>query len=162
LRDAAPGFGRQRFVAGASISPAGQVYWAKDAFLYGFDWFTTFNQYFPQILGQTGALAPGAQVVDMAYATNGVMRFDNVVVSSAGTYQISFRYAFEFGLFPGITDRPEGLMVDGNIVNSDMHFPITNSFGRFCHSWVNVPLAAGRHEILLYNISNHGFRESTI
>ena len=81
---ASPGSG---FVAGSSINPTVQVYWAKDAFLYGFDWFTTLNQYFPQVLTQAGALAPGAQVVDMAYATQGVMRFDNVVVKSAGKYQ---------------------------------------------------------------------------
>jgi hypothetical protein len=97
---ASPGSG---FVAGALVNPTNptvQVYWAKDAFLYGFDWFTTAKQYFPQVLTQPGALAPGAQVVDMAYATEGVMRFDNVVVSG-GKYQISFRYAFALGFFPG-------------------------------------------------------------
>ena len=151
-----PGSG---FVAGALVNrtnPTTKVYWAKDAFLYGFDWFTTAKQYFPQVLTQAGALAPGAQVVDMAYATEGVMRFDNVVVKSAGTYQISFRYAFAGGFFPGVTDRAEGLMIDGQVVNANMHFWITGDFGRFCHSWVNVQLKAGRNEILLYNISDHG------
>lgn len=147
------------FVAGTPVSSTTKVYWARDAFLYGFDWFTTYNQYFPQLLTQAGALAPGAQVVDMAYASGGVMRFDNVVVPSDLTYQISFRYAFTYGLFPGVTDRPEGLMVDGQAV-AIMDFWITDpthgTFGVFCHSWVNVHLSAGRHEILLYNISDHG------
>jgi hypothetical protein len=148
------------FIAGQPISEEARLYWAKDALLYGFDWFQTLKAYFPMVLPQSGALAPNTQVVDMAYATQGVMRFDNVVIPDApvspnGIYQVTFRYAYQAGLFPGITDRPMSVSIDGGTPTT-IHFPITGSFSKFCHSWINVPMLPGRHEIRLNAISDHG------
>ena len=67
----------------------------------------------------------------MAYADQGSMTFLNVNVAAAGTYEVSFRYAFASGLFPGVNDREMGLSVNGQVVVDPMHFPITGSFERY-------------------------------
>jgi hypothetical protein len=76
----------------------------------------------------------------MAYSTIGTMTWYNVVVPVAGTYLVKFRYAFDFGLFPGITDRPEAILLNGIVVDKNMHFIRTGSFSTFCHSAINVHL----------------------
>ena len=144
-------------VAGVAIAPNSVRYWAQDAQLGGFGYFTSDGNWYPFLVASTDSLAPSHNTVDMAYAINGTMTFYNVVVPSAGTYKIKFRYAFDYGFFPGVTDRAEEIKVNGVIADSNMHFIITHSFDTiFCHSAINVHLDAGRNDIQMHNISQHG------
>src|SRR3982074_2715551 len=92
----------------------------------------------------------------MAYASKGTATFFNVQAPKKGNYTIAVRYAFAFGLFPGITDRPEGVKVNGVVISYNMHFPITYSFEDYDCSSILVPLNAGKNTIEVFNVSNHG------
>jgi hypothetical protein len=92
----------------------------------------------------------------MAYAVHGAATFSNVVVPSNGNYTLTIRYAFTFGAFPRVTDRPEGVRVNGVVITYGMHFPITYSFEDYDCSSLLVPLRAGRNTIEIFNVSNHG------
>src|SRR5262245_55392826 len=150
-------------VAGVSGS-GGLVFHAKDGLGGGFDWFNaTASQcercpdWFPQWLSsQSGAIAPGGTVVDMAYAETATLTFSNVVVASAGLYNIDFRYAFGPGLFPNVTNREMGLQVNGTVVTSHQRFPITGSFATYQHSFTQARLNAGQNTITLFAVTNHG------
>ena len=65
-----------------------KVYYCKDALLGGFDWFQTLTGWFPSDLGSSGSDSPGQRVVDMAYAEEGTMTFNNVVVPTGGLYTV--------------------------------------------------------------------------
>jgi len=134
----------------------GKVYYAKDARLGGFDWFQTLTGWFPQVLGSSGSISPGGQVVDMAYATKGTMTFSNVVVPASGLYTIDWRYAFQSGLFPGVNNRQMGLSVNGTVITSTERFPITGSFDTYRHSFLQVRLNAGVNSITQFAVSDHG------
>ena len=130
----------------------------------GFDWFnatpsqcTNCPDWFPQWLtAQTGALAPGGAVVDMAYADEATLTFSNVVVPSAGLYNIDFRYAFGPGLFPLVTNREMGLLVNGTVVTSHQRFPITGSFATYQHAFTQAYLNAGQNKLTLFAVTDHG------
>jgi hypothetical protein len=92
----------------------------------------------------------------MAYADHGALTFKNVVVPTSGLYTVTYRYAFAFGLFPGVTDRAMGLSVNGQVVANPMHFPITGSMEVYHYSSVVVHLNQGQNVITLFNISEHG------
>ncbi len=92
----------------------------------------------------------------MAYAAHGTATFFNVVVPSKGNYTVTIRYAFAFGAYPGVTDRPEGIRVNGVVISYDMHFPITYSFEDYDCSSILAPLNAGKNTIEIFNVSNHG------
>jgi len=143
-------------VGGVSIGNGINRYWAQDALLRGFDYFNTYTRYFPAFWPQPGSLAPNSNTIDMAYSTIGTMIWYNVVVPVAGTYTVKFRYAFDFGLFPGITDRPEAILVNGIMVDKNMHFIRTGSFSTFCHSAINVHLDSGRNVIQMANFTAYG------
>jgi fibronectin type 3 domain-containing protein len=142
-------------VAGVT-SGAGKVYYGKDALLGGFDWFQTLTGWFPQVLGSSGSISPGARVVDMAYADEGSMTFNNVVVPSAGLYTVAWRYAFQSGLFPGVNNRQMGLSVNGTVITSTERFPITGSFETYQDSALQVHLNAGVNSVSLLAVSDHG------
>src|ERR1700761_424884 len=109
-------------VAGVSVS-GGTQYYFKDALLAGFDCFEELSSWFPSYITTSNSISPNHQVVDMAYAEEGSATFLNVVVPAAGPYTLTFRYAFASGLFPGVKDRPEGIMVNGAVITSAQHFP---------------------------------------
>jgi len=132
------------------------VFYGKDALLGGFDWFQTLTGWFPELLGSSGSISPGQQVVDMAYATDGSMTFNDVVVPAAGLYTIDWRYAYASGLFPGVTNRQMGLKVNGTVITSTERFPITGSFETYQHSALQVHLNAGKNSISLLAVSDHG------
>jgi len=142
----------------------GLVFYGKDGLGGGSDWFnatpsqcTNCPDWFPQWLSsQPGALAPGGTVVDMAYADTATLTFSNVVVPSAGLYNIDFRYAFGPGLFPNVTNREMGLQVNGTVVTSHQRFPITGSFATYQHSFTQAHLNAGRNTIMQFAVTNHG------
>ena len=150
-------------VAGVSGN-GGLVFHGKDGLGGGYDWFnatasqcTNCPDWFPQWLSsQPGALAPGGTVVDMAYAETATLTFSNVVVPSAGLYNIDFRYAFGPGLFPSVTNREMGLQVNGTVVTSHQRFPITGSFATYQHSFTQARLNAGRNTIMQFAVTNHG------
>jgi hypothetical protein len=137
-------------------SGSGLVYYGKDALLGGFDWFQTLTGWFPQVLGSSAALAPGGRVVDMAYATHGTMTFNHVVVPSSGLYTVDWRYAFQGGLFPAVTNRQMGLAVNGTVITSTERFPITGSFETYQHSSLQVHLNAGVNSVSMLAVSDHG------
>jgi fibronectin type 3 domain-containing protein len=150
-----PPIGTGGNVAGVP-SGNGEVYYAKDALLGGFDWFQTLTGWFPQVLGSSGSTSPGNRVVDMAYSTSGTLTFDNVVVPTGGLYTIDWRYAFQGGLFPGVNNRQMGLMVDGTVVTSTQRFPITGSFETYQHTFLQVHLNAGVNSVTMFAVSDHG------
>jgi len=132
------------------------IFYCEDALLGGFDWFQTLTGWFPQVLGSSGALSPGQRVVDMAYATEGTMTFNNVVVPSSGLYTIDWRYAFQSGLFPAVKNRQMGLKVNGRIITSTERFPITGSFDVYQDSFLQVQLNAGVNSITMFAVTDHG------
>ena len=143
-------------VPGIPQAGGGSLYYAKDAKLDGFEWFARLHGWFPEVLHSSNAVTPTHQVVDMAYADTGSMTFKNVQVAAAGTYRVTFRYAFASGLFPGVTDREMGLSVNGQVAVNPMHFKITGSFETYRDSSVLVHLNQGTNVISLFNVSEHG------
>jgi fibronectin type 3 domain-containing protein len=141
---------------GGVASGNSQIYYCKDARLAGFDWFQRLTGWFPQVLGSSGSISPGKQVVDMAYATSGTMTFNNVVVPTSGLYTVDWRYAFQGGLFPGVNNRQMGLMVNGTVITTTERFPITGSFDVYQHSFLQVHLNAGVNSISMLAVSDHG------
>jgi len=135
---------------------AGMVYYCKDARLGGFDWFQRLTGWFPQVLGSSAAASPGGRVVDMAYSAAGTMTFNNVVVPKSGLYTVDWRYAFQSGLFPGVTNRQMGLSVNGTVITTTESFPITGSFETYQHSFLQVHLNAGVNSITQFAVSDHG------
>ena len=140
-------------VAGIAV-PGGTQYYFTDALLAGFDCFEQLSAWFPSYIHSTNSINPAHEVVDMAYAVEGSATFFNVVVPTSGNYTLTVRYAFASGLFPGVTDRPEGIMVNGVVITNDMHFPITGNFETFENSSIVVPLNAGKNTVELFNIAS--------
>ena len=147
-----PGNGQ---VPGVPLPDGGSLFYAEDAKLSGFAWFDRGHGWFPEVLHSSNAVSPGHKAVDMAYADQGSMTFFNVNVSTAGVYEVTFRYGFGPGLFPGIIDRQMGLSVNGQVAVDPMHFPITSS-SRYGNSSALVRLSQGQNVISLFNISEHG------
>jgi hypothetical protein len=140
-------------VAGVAV-PGGSQYYFTDALLAGFDCFEQLSAWFPSYIHSTNSINPAHEVVDMAYAVEGSATFSNVVVPTSGNYTLTVRYAFASGLFPGVTDRPEGIKVNGVVITNDMHFPITGNFETFENSSIVVPLNAGKNTVELFNIAS--------
>jgi hypothetical protein len=132
------------------------VFYGKDARLGGFDWFQRLTGWFPEVLGSSGSVSPGHRVVDMAYATEGTMTFNDVVVRSSGLYTVDWRYAFASGAFPGVTNRQMGLTVNGTAITSTERFPITGSFDVYQHSSLQVQLHAGTNSISMFAVAHDG------
>ncbi|HKB30524.1 MAG TPA: discoidin domain-containing protein [Streptosporangiaceae bacterium] len=135
---------------------SGKVWYCEDALLGGFDWFQTLSGWFPQVLGSSGSISPNQRVVDMAYATKGTMTFNNVSVPTSGLYTIDWRYAFQGGLFPGVTNRQMGLSVNGTVITTTERFPITGSFDVYQHSFLQAHLNAGVNSVSMLAVSDHG------
>ncbi len=140
-------------VAGVPVA-GGMQYYFKDALLGGFDCFEQLGAWFPSYFTSSSSISPNHELVDMAYAAQGTATFLNVVVPASGNYTLTFRYAYASGLFPGVTDRPEGIMVNGVVVSNNLHFPITGSFTTFQNSSLVVPLNAGKNTIQMLNIAS--------
>jgi hypothetical protein len=134
----------------------GVLYYAADALLDGFDWFEMQSGWFPLVLYSSGSISPGQQVVDMAYSSRGSMTFNNVVVATRGLYTVSWRYAFDWGLFPGVANRQMGIRVNRETITTTQRFVITGSFDEFQQSFLQVDLLAGVNSIALFAVSEHG------
>ncbi len=132
------------------------IFYCKDALLGGFDWFQTLTGWFPQVLGSSGSTSPGQRVVDMAYATEGSLTFNDVVVPTSGLYTIDWRYAFQGGLFPAVKNRQMGLRVNGTVITMTERFPITGSFDVYQHSFLQAHLNAGANSVSMLAASDHG------
>lgn len=143
-------------IAGTPIPGGGLQLSFEHALLTGFSCFKVLNQWFPAYVSSPSATNADHVLVDMAYATYGTATFFNVVVPSTGNYTVSVRYAYDSGLFPGIIDRPEGIMVNDIVVSYGMHFPINHSWDNFAEANIVVPLKAGKNTIEMFNITNHG------
>jgi hypothetical protein len=138
-------------VAGVAAA-GGTQYYFKDALLDGFDCFEQLSDWFPDYQTQTNAANPTKTTVDMAYSEEATATFSNVVVPAAGNYTLTIRYAFATGLFPGVENRPEGIMVNGNVITSDLNFPVTGDFDTFSTVSVSVPLNAGVNTVQMFNV----------
>ncbi len=132
------------------------IFYCQNALLGGFDWFQTLRGWFPQVLGSGDALSPRDRVVDMAYSTDGTMTFNHVVVSKSGLYTISWRYAFQGGLFPSVKNRQMGLKVNGTVITSTERFPITGNFNTYQYSSLQVQLHTGVNSVTMFAVSDHG------
>jgi hypothetical protein len=132
------------------------IFYGKDALLGGFDWFQTLKGWYPEALHSSGSISPGSQVIDMAYANQGTMTFNNVVVPASGLYTVDWRYGSASGLFPGVIDRQMGLKINGQVITATERFLITGSFDTYQHSTIQVQLHAGRNSITLFAVSDHG------
>jgi hypothetical protein len=139
-------------VAGVPVANGGTQYYFKDALLSGFDCFEQLSSWFPSYITSSNSIAPTKTTVDMAYTTEGTATFSNVVVPTAGNYTLDFRYAFATGLFPGVTNRPAGIMVNGQVITSDLNFPVTGNFETFQDVNVLVPLNAGQNTVQMFNV----------
>jgi hypothetical protein len=142
-------------VAGAAVANGTQYYF-KDALLGGFDCFEQLSSWFPSYITSSNSISPTKTTVDMAYTTEGTATFSNVTVPTSGNYTLDFRYAFQSGLFPGVTNRPEGIMVNGQVITSDLNFPITGGFETFQDLNVTVPLTAGKNTVQMFNVVTQG------
>lgn len=140
-------------VAGVAVA-GGTQYYFKDALLANFDCFQQLSSWFPSYFTSSNSIAPTHAVVDMAYAASATATWFNVVVPTSGNYNLTIRYAYASGLFPGVTDRPEGISVNGVVVTNDMHFPITGNFETFEDSSIVVPLNAGKNTVQMFNIAS--------
>jgi len=140
-------------VAGVAVA-GGTQYYFKDALLAGFDCFEQLSSWFPSYFHSTNSISPTQEVVDMAYTVTGTATWSNVVVPVTGNYTLTIRYAYASGLFPGVTDRPEGISVNGVVITNDMHFPITGNFETFENSSITVPLNAGKNTVQMFNIAS--------
>ncbi len=132
------------------------IFYCNQARLAGFDWFQTLTGWFPEVLGSSGSISPGKTVVDMAYASNGSLTFNDVVEPTSGLYTVTWRYAFQGGLFPGVNNRQMGLEVNGTVITSTERFPITGSFETYQNSSLQVHLNAGVNSISMLAVSDHG------
>ena len=141
---------------GTPLPNGARQYNFEYALTAGFDCFELFHQYFPLNYPSTATISPNHMVLDMAYTTKGTATFLDVVVPTTGNYRMLVRYGFDFGLFPGVTDRPEGLMVNGVVITYNMHFPITYSFEDYDYESITVPLNMGKNTIQFFNITDHG------
>jgi hypothetical protein len=140
-------------VAGIPVA-GGTQYYFKDALLAGFDCFEQLSAWFPSYFHSSNSINSAHEVVDMAYAVEGTATFFNVVAPASGNYTLTFRYAYASGLFPGVIDRPEGIMVNGAIISSNLHFPITGNFETFENASLVAPLHAGKNTIQMFNIAS--------
>src|SRR5262245_7449322 len=134
----------------------GLLFYAQDGLRDGFDWFQKFADWFPSIVFSTGSISPGQLVVDMAYAEEGTLAFNNVVVARGGLYTIDWRYAFASGVFPAVKNRHMGLMVNGTVITDAQRFPITGGFSVYQHSALQVKLKTGRNSVVLFCVTDHG------
>jgi hypothetical protein len=141
---------------GMALPGGGRQFNFEYAKLAGFDCFEQLRTWFPSDVHSLNSISPHHAVLDMAYAIHGTATFYNVMVPSTGNYTLSIRYAFQFGLFPGVTDRPEGIAANGVVIAYDMHFPITYSFEDYDYSSILVPLNAGKNTIQMFNVTDHG------
>ncbi len=140
-------------VAGVAVA-GGTQYYFKDALLANFDCFEQLSAWFPSYFTSSNSISPTHVVVDMAYAAQATATFFNVVVPTGGNYTLTVRYAYASGLFPGVNDRPEGISVNGVVITSDMHFPITGNFETFENSSIVVRLNAGKNTVQMFNIAS--------
>jgi hypothetical protein len=139
-------------VAGAPVE-GGTQYYFKDALLNGFDCFEELSSWFPSYITSSNASNPAKETVDMAYTTDGTATFTNVVVPAPGIYTLAIRYAFATGLFQGVLNRPEGVMVNGTIMTDDLNFPVTGDFDTFNTVTIAVPLKAGQNTVQVFNVA---------
>src|SRR5712692_10858033 len=140
-------------VAGVAIA-GGSRYYMKDALIENFDCFEQLSAWFPSYFTSSNSISPNHLDVDMAYAAMATATFFNVVVPTTGNYTLGVRYAYASGLFPGITVRPEGIMVNGVVITNNQHFPITGSFSTYEDSSLVVPLNAGKNTVQMFNIAS--------
>jgi hypothetical protein len=92
----------------------------------------------------------GTAFINMAYSDQATVTWNNVSVSQAGNYAVSWRYSQAPGVFD-LPDRPLGLMVNGQVITLAVSFPELDSW----NSWamnpaITVHLEVGVNSIELF------------
>jgi type 1 glutamine amidotransferase len=85
----------------------------------------------------------------MAYIPTATITWNNLSVSQAGDYTLSFRYSQAPGFFD-LHDRPMGLMVDGQLITNTVHFFELNSWNTWSNSTITVHLNKGINTVELF------------
>ena len=69
------------------------------------------------LLGGAGVANTASNYVCTTPTVGGT--YNNVVVPASGLYTVTWRYAFQGGLFPGVNNRQMGLKVNGTVITID-------------------------------------------
>jgi hypothetical protein len=102
----------------------------------------------PNDSGHTGY--DGTAYINMAYSDKATVTWNNVSVSQAGNYALSWRYSQAPGVFD-LPDRPLGLMVNGQVITRAVSFPELNSWNAWAmNPAITVQLNAGVNTIELF------------
>jgi hypothetical protein len=102
----------------------------------------------PNDSGHTGY--DGTAYINMAYSDKATVTWNNVSVSQAGNYALSWRYSQAPGVFD-LPDRPLGLMVNGQVITRAVSFPELNSWNAWAmNPAITLQLNAGVNSIELF------------
>jgi hypothetical protein len=92
----------------------------------------------------------GTAFINMAYSDKATVTWNNVSVSQAGHYAVSWRYSQAPGVFD-LPDRPLGLLVNGQVITHAVSFPELNSWKTWAmNPAITVQLNAGVNSIELF------------
>jgi hypothetical protein len=92
----------------------------------------------------------GIGFINLAYSDHATITWNNMWVSQAGHYALSWRYSQAPGVFD-LPDRPVGLMVNGHVITNAMSLPELNSWNTWAMSpAITVKLDAGVNTIELF------------
>ena len=92
----------------------------------------------------------GTAFINMAYSDKATVTWNNVSVSQAGDYAVSWRYGQAPGVFD-LPDRPSGLMVNGQVITHAVSFPELNGWSTWAmNPAITLQLNAGVNTIELF------------
>ncbi len=92
----------------------------------------------------------GIGFINMAYSDQATITWNNVSVSQAGNYALSWRYSQAPGVFD-LPDRPLGLMVNGQVVTNAVSFPELSGWSTWAmNPAITLHLDAGLNTIELF------------
>jgi hypothetical protein len=92
----------------------------------------------------------GTAFINMAYSDQATVTWNNVSVSQAGNYTVSWRYSQAPGVFD-LPDRPVGLILNGQVITPAVSFPELNSWNTWAmNPAITLHLNAGVNSIELF------------
>jgi hypothetical protein len=92
----------------------------------------------------------GTAFINMAYSDQATIIWNNVSVSQAGNYAVSWRYSQAPGVFD-LPDRPVGLILNDQVITRAVSFPELNSWNTWAmNPAITLHLNAGVNTIELF------------